>query len=285
MNLHKVSINIIDEQFNELSSYLYNLSVLIGTDRFFYLVCDEQRRVLVLRSYQISKSGFQDIQVILQGIFRQDSILSRPYKHVKVAIANTFATLVPDDLYQDTAKKTYLHHTMEYPTQHSILADSLLTIKAKNVYALNPDIVHTVNEFFAKTQFYHHSTPLLLGWRNHIEHQEGQQVFLHVLSRQLHIAVFNGQKLEFYNIFDYQSSKDFIYFVLLVFEQLQLKADKTPLTISGELLKDSEVYRLLYRYIRHVHFMDKPSYYRFNETFRDVVTHFFFDLYSLNICA
>lgn len=58
------------------------------------------------------------------------------------------------------------------------------------------------------------------------------------------------------NAFNYTNQDDLLYYVLLVYQKLFLSVDSFPLTVSGLVEEDSEIYKLLYQYIRNISIAD-----------------------------
>ncbi len=99
------------------------------------------------------------------------------------------------------------------------------------------------------------------------------------------LTVIENSKLLFHNIFSFKASPDCLYYVLLVYKQLDLSPQKTPLYIVGELVADSEIHKLLHKYIKTIHFVNRPNFYLFGEKMQESCPkNFFFDLYSLKLC-
>ena len=71
---------------------------------------------------------------------------------------------------------------------------------------------------------------------------------------------------------------------MLLYDQFKLNPETDPIHIAGQIVEDSEIYHLLYRYVRHLNLVSGPSYYRFSQLFDTLPQHFYFDLYSLKLC-
>lgn len=69
--------------------------------------------------------------------------------------------------------------------------------------------------------------------------------------------VIDHNKLQLFNVFEYHSKEDFIYYILFVFEQLKLDVETTPIELSGNIVIGDALFVMLYTYIRHVTFIDK----------------------------
>ena len=103
----------------------------------------------------------------------------------------------------------------------------------------------------------------------------------HVKGRFFQAILLKDGNLMFINTFQFQSSKDFIYYVLLLFDQFDLKQEEVNLMLSGQLIKDSEIYRLLFRYIKKVNFIQHPSFISFGPKMKTKPSYYYFDIFSL----
>ena len=69
--------------------------------------------------------------------------------------------------------------------------------------------------------------------------------------------------------------------VLLVYNQFKLNPEVIPLHISGQLVKESAIYKSLYRYVRNISFLKISDTYQLNAKLSENPTYFFFDVLSL----
>ncbi len=79
------------------------------------------------------------------------------------------------------------------------------------------------------------------------------------------VFVLNNSGLQLFNVFDYNTPEDFIYYVLFVFEQLSLDTEKTEVVLSGLIDLDNELYAILYTYIRHISFLETSYSFKFKD--------------------
>jgi Protein of unknown function (DUF3822) len=77
-------------------------------------------------------------------------------------------------------------------------------------------------------------------------------VFAHVFHTCVWVAAFDRGKLIFANSFAFDNAKDALYFILLAYTQAQLDPAQIPLQLSGTIVQDSEIYRMLTRFIRQI---------------------------------
>lgn len=255
-------------------------------DRFSYLISDGHQNVLAIKVYQLDafndyNSAFKDS---LQKIFLSDALLKLPYHQVRLGIGGTMNVLVPEVLYHPGQKHSYLEQLTEITSEEEVFTDELSKFKAKNVYLVNKDTIRLLKSYFVNASFYHATTPVLHGFQRIAEHVIGSALYLNVIDKHLHIAVFENGQLHFSNIFNFKSSRDFIYYVMLVYDQFKLKPETIPVYIAGQIVDDSEIYHLLYRYVRHLNMVQAPDYLQFDVKHNSLNAHFYFDLYSMRLC-
>ena len=58
--------------------------------------------------------------------------------------------------------------------------------------------------------------------------------------------------LNFYNSFNYKSNEDILYYLLFSLDQLSLDKEKNLISCYGKITLDSELYELLYSYIKNI---------------------------------
>lgn len=107
------------------------------------------------------------------------------------------------------------------------------------------------------------------------------EVFLNARNQAAQIAVFDRRNLLFYNAFRFEKPNDLLYFALLAYDQFRLDPAEIPLTVSGNLPEDSEIYRTLYRYVRAIRFASLPEKMVLPEGVENLPQHFWFDLSNL----
>jgi hypothetical protein len=90
--------------------------------------------------------------------------------------------------------------------------------------------------------------------------------------------VFERRNLVFFNTFDFTKPADLLYYILLAYKQFDLNPLEVPLALSGTLLEDSEIYRLLLRYVRSMHFLPLPDGFQLPDAANALPAHYWFDL-------
>jgi hypothetical protein len=286
--LGKVIQEIQEYNFSNKNSSSYDLGIAVSQDRLAYYISDKQGDVLLLRSSQIrSRSGvpegwFGDLKSTIQ----EDADLRDPFHSMKTGVVNPFSVLVPARLYKKEEARTYLGGLLELDeeeTSHGV--DYIPSLDTYNVFAIDHHLSDWLKDQFPGHGIHHISSGLLEAWLAIAKKREGAQVFINVFDRFFLIAYFERGELIFSNHFTYRTSKDFLYFAMLAYDQFRLAPENIPASISGLILPDSEIHNLLFRYIKDVRFLPAPSFLNFSPQFEQIPGHQYFDLFSLELCG
>jgi len=281
-----ISIDIYEESFVKNALPSYNLSALVGADRFSFLGFDQdQQKVQFLKSYTIHSNEEVELKTFVHQVYNQDNLLNAPFQHSYVSIVNNFNTLVPERLYAEKYHSTYLEKLIPNDLNATYLVDDITELEMKTVYSLDQGLKNILDGYFPNASFFHASTFFLKGARELSKHRKGYQLYLNVLGSNFQIVLFENQDLIFSNAFDFKTSKDFIYFTMLIFDQFKLKPEVVPLYLSGQISENSEIYQMIYKYIRHIHFVQLPNFLNFGPRIKQETSHHFFDLYCSKLCV
>ena len=283
-----VSYDILDLDFNKKLSSAYQLSILVGMDSLVYFVFDAtSNNALLLRtiSYANRPGESFDINKEIQAIFSREELFSYLFRRVRVALPVGPSVLVPNRLYNENEKETYLRELTAPNGDNGVIRnDEISEASAHLVYFIDPELVKTLKKQFPTVHVLNPATPFILGSRQMIEDGNEHSLFVHFAKKEIYLALFEKRNLLFYNSFPYASGGDVLYFTLLALDQFSLDPAKTPLSLSGQILEDAEIFRMLSRYLGNLKFISEPSFLKFGRRFNEVQPYFFFDLYSLALC-
>lgn len=281
----KIITNIIEDNFFKKLASTYKLSILLGMDSFAYMVSGPQQEVLLLKAIELDHSlqpEGQGVTQLFNYLTETESHLFYPYGKYTISYSATQSTLIPRRLYNKNEESTYLKQLSDLDTQAMMVrTDELSAIDARNVYAISKALHNKLTQHFPGFRLQHSTTVLNRGIDEWSLKDQTPRLYVNVLGHDLQILVYTNNQLTFANTFQYQSAKDFIYFTLLVLDQLDCSPKHTSVFISGPVLQDSEIYQLLFRYITNLAFLQPPAYLYQNGKTRSLEPHFHFDLFSL----
>lgn len=277
------STDFIDKSYDVALSSQYDLSILLGMDRFFYAINNSDRKVLLIKKLDIPKE--QDRINRVKSLLLSDEAFQKSFAHTNVCYSSSFFTLIPSPLLDPKETRTYLEKVCNLP-------DSCLAFKSaenphgmSNVYGINDDDFYLLNSFFPNAKHVHLTSVLLDAYRSHALNQIGERMYINIQSHEMCVYLFRNGELNFANFFKFKSSEDFLYYVMLCFEQQRLDQEQTQLFLTGKLIKDSKVFQLLRRYVRNVKFLNSEVPLNTTSSQDEWLLYQYFDLLSLRSCA
>ena len=288
---YKLINKIKDDTFNVDLISNYNLSLQINPDLFRICVTDSvKNRCLLLEDYSLNSSLDSDkILGQLQEIFEEHHILKAGFwKSVKLGFKTFNFVLVPNSLFDKEYGKDYLNlngtiksescEEVQFYHQHS--GDLV------NIFSADKNLIEWFRLAYpAKPiKIFHHTSSFIEGLFLNRNHKEDKSMFLYVESNLITIVIAKSKSLEFCNSFAFTTPDDFIYYVMFVIDQLKFNVELNTVTVWGDLLPDSPMYKKLFKYIRNVSFGTKPGSIYFGYNFDEIFDHNYFDLYSMHLC-
>ena len=269
-----INFDITEYNFSSKDTDQYQLSILYGVDSFAYIIQDPKGTVVALREYHWI-DGKQKA-----AFLEKDEKLHLNYRQIKVAFSKGVFCMVPQRLFQEEEKATYLGHLTKIKRSGNILSDNITQHQAELVYEVEETALREIDRYFNRAPKKNLHSVLLEAMRSHSAVQSSYHVAVHVTQKQLLVYAFDRTNLMLLNAYRYNSAQDFLYYILLVYEQMGFKTDQVPLYLSGRILEDSDIYRLLIRYIRHRNFL-APGPIKLGPQLERHPPYFFFDLYAL----
>lgn len=278
----KVIKDIVENTFTKKNTNTYELSILVGMGSFDYVVLDSQQHLQALKSYTLN--NFSDSSE-LEQLLNLDPIIKYRYGNTRIAWAGGKNTLIPDRLFKADEKKSYLQQTVEVAKAERVLSDDIPHAGIHNIYSVPSNVSLYLDQQFPSHQLSHLSTVLIEAQRKISIQYEGKRLYVHLVDSRAYISVFHHTNLLFFNSFEYKSAKDFIYYLLLIFDQLNLPQETTPVALSGQLVEDAEIYRLLKRYLPQFHFLEPPAFIHYGAKMEEHSKYMYFGVLCLSITA
>ena len=281
-----VEFEFLDETLDINSTESYHLSIQFGLDGLSFCILDGvQKKYVALKNYP-GQSGQASTPEWMKSVIQEDPFLNRPYKSVAISHISERSTLVPDPLFKTDNLEDYFSFNLHLDSSEIILSHRLNRAESWCLFPFPKNMHQLFHEQFPNVQFCHHSIPFLdhaLRTQKTGDYQQSVHVNLHPAIFDL--AATSMKSLEVYNCYPYQHVNDVMYYVLNVFEQLDLPPADTRLVLSGKVTRQSSLYENLRRYIRKIDFAKRDRDYTYSYTFEKVPEHAYLNLLNLYTCA
>jgi hypothetical protein len=280
----RINQEIVEFAFSQKATTSYDLNVMVGADSVYYLINDVHFNVLALKSFHFDQRKTHDAGANLKTAFIDDPLLKEMYRTTKIVFSTPHFTLIPTKFYDENQHVTYFDNLTHLTGFDQIMVDPIDSLNVQNVYLADSQLVAVSKTILPSAKHHHVFSSLILGFQKIAEHRGGHQLFANIRDGHLQILFFDGKDFIFGNSFAFKTPQDVIYYLLNCYEQFKLNPEVTPLSISGSLTEHSDIFKYIYRYIRHIGFVPTPPYFRFGQQFTGIPAHFYFDLFSVKLC-
>ena len=207
-----------------------------------------------------------------ETIFQEDNHLQEDFKEILVIHQNSLATLVPNKLFREEHLKDYLDFNIKTLKTDFFAFDNIDQLAAKNVYVPFVNVNNYLFQNFGEFEYQHSTTAFIKKLLQTTSAPE-KTMFVDVWKDQISVVVLEDKKVLFSNSFSFTSKEDFIYYLLFTAEQLELNTNEFPLFFTGDILEETEIYKITYQFIRNVDFLRSKNPIFMNSSFSNH-THF-----------
>ena len=275
-----IALRLQEPAFNPYLTDDYHLRLSIGTDGVAYTVADAQRLLVwAAHPWEVRVPPAQ-LHKRVQSLVRQEALLQSNFAQTTALITFAPTALIPTDWFEAWQTDTYLAHTLgSENTEEMSRTDTYAPYAVQLAYALPQSFLHALGTCFPQVVVQHSHTALLRAAQYMASRKQQLCVYAMVRTGSLTIVVADADRLYLLNTYSYQTANDFLYFALLVYQQLQLSQKTTPLVLAGELLPESEIFNSLSTYIKHIDWAERPTQYQVGAVAQaQLAPHFLNDL-------
>lgn len=253
----------------------HKLSIQFTLDGFSFCITNlDSQEIVHFCAYTFPKTLETPENLInhFETIFQEDNHLQEDFKEILVIHQNSLSTLVPNTLFLEEHLKEYLDFNIKTLETDFFAYDSIDQLAAKNVYVPFVNVNNYLFQNFGEFEYQHSVTAFIKKLLQTTTNSE-KTMFVDVWERQISVVVLENKKVLFSNSFTFTSKEDFIYYLLFTAEQLGLNTNEFPLFFTGDILEETEIYKIAYQYIRNVDFLRSKNPIFMNSNFSNH-THF-----------
>ena len=286
MASHQKQISFFDKSFSDSKTSEYQLFLQISKNGLSYTVFNFQTSTFIGFENFLFNDIYNDYSILnpLNQVIEQTHLLKKSFNKFVVSFVNNRATLIPKPLYKADELKKYHQFNFTEQEEDVYLSDYVLNLSAYNIYSI-PDFIVNVFKHLDNVSFRHFSTALIEASMLHAKKTNSLALIdVHVLPQSFQIISIKNQTLELYNSFNYQTSEDFIYYLLFVLNQLNIKSNEAIIRLTGEVDKNSAIYDMLYKYIQTIDFCENPNELNYSYVFEQTQKHYHYALFNQYLC-
>ena len=194
----------------------------------------------------------EEILGVIQEYFQRETSLKSSFDSVVLIYATPLYTLIPQGLFDRDKASEYLKFNAKILPTDYIAVDKVSVHDSVVVYVPYVNINNYFFDKFGSFSYYHGITLLLTQCIKEARYEQQPKVIVQLMATSFDLLVFDQGNLILCNTYTYQTSEDFLYYLLFAFEQLQLNPDTIPTELIAPISETDERYELAYRYIRNI---------------------------------
>ncbi len=276
----QTGITLSDKSFKTKLAPNFRLSIYLNTDQLAYCVTDIlSRKLLHLKSYTFfSILNKEEYNNTLKQMFAGDELLTLPYGKTDIQILSDCYTIVPELLFDESKKINFLEFNQKNVQAFNIKHEPIFKKQAIIIYGIDVETENTLAFYFPKAIIKHSATSLVECWLNLIS--QGEVLYCYVQPTTIQICFIKNGVLKFFNIYQYKTPEDFIYYLMNAVNQLSLDQDKINLIFNGEIVPDSAIYKLAFKYIRNIRFAQRQQWVHISDEM-NFPSHFYYNLFCI----
>ena len=251
------------------------LSIQISLDGFSFFIFEPDTATFIAQHTYRFKLKNRTPEALLEEvetIFKENRLLQESYKKVTVLHDNSLVTLVPSEYFEEAHLKEYLKNNIKLLEDDHIAFDILENTNTHVVYVPYVNINNLLFSSFGSFEYYHVSTLFLDLKNKNIDKKNSSSCFINCYDKSFDMVLYTDGKLNFFNRYEYSTATDFIYYILFALEQNELDPNEIYVELTGDIYKESDVYKMAYNYIRNLNFYNEENT-KLPESFSKISKH------------
>jgi hypothetical protein len=156
--------------------------------------------------------------------------------------------LIPSQYFKKELINDYLGFQQLNKLNETPCFDYIKNLDSYNLYTVNNDSLSVMREAYPNASFRHHSSIFIEYLLIENKNMHEDKVYLTIFNKYMDVVVLQAGKLLLSNRFYYENDSDFMYYLLWVYEQLNLDTEKVTCVFYGEI--DAEKYASAEKYIK-----------------------------------
>lgn len=271
-------VSYTDNLFDKYIKQTVHLKIIYDSGQFqIAIVHEESNTFIYLQTYQLFPADQSPDPVpFLRQIFLTNENLQNDFATKTLAFGSLPTTLVPSAFFSESSAAEYLSLVNHFENA-IVIYEKIDAADAYQIGAMPRNWLQSLEEWNEKFSI----SPAEANVISYLlKNNSEEMVHVYVHPHQVDIFYLNKKDLQFANQFQFHSAEDAVYYLMLIYKQLQLNAESIPLIMYGEIEPKSAIADTLNKYIRHIRFASRNTERKYSDA---IVSppHYYFNLFAL----
>lgn len=258
-----------------------HLSLFISQGLLQFAVTNaDNSELLELCEVKLSESSIHNYEGLESkvGAAVNNYLPGRKFSHTTISVLNTSFTILPEAYAMDGSSKALLGfssgrepvNTFSHKLGHLNFS-----------YSIDASLLQMLERTFKNASIRHAGAVAINLLFNNASLKKCD-VLLNFNEGVFELCARRNNELLYYNVFEYETKEDVLYYLLFMMEQFGFDPEKVQLSIAGQMQVGSDYHTLIKKYIRHISFAVNSS--SLKNTAEGVPDHYYFTLLNQHLC-
>ncbi len=261
------------------------LFLLLSTHSYSFALMQEDKKHFFYAANKVVEAGsIEESYKQWKAFFSLNKTMQSAFKKQIILFETDFETLVPDELYHENDSREILDFLHPLPNDYTVLEQDIAEYNAKSLYAVPQNILEKLKSDFPQPQFFSASASFLQSTiQLYKDVLKGKRLFVNFNEKRMHLLCFEDDNLLLSNNYDFENEDAVCYQIIDVMRQFGMDSMKDMLCLSGGIDKDSAVYKKTAKYVKNIHFMNRPDTVEYGAFFNDIPPQYYFLILSKSL--
>lgn len=238
-------------QENNNTSNCQRLIIRISRNTLSFAIIDSENEGQIIFEPYLLNSGIS-MAANLREAFRSKKILQRRYGRILVMIDSP-VLMVPIELFHEEEQRTIYLHTFQGHEQDEVTHTVLPDLNCIAVFSINRDLKLVLEDHFSQLTFISAIAPV---WR--YLHQRSymgirDKLFAYFHDHRMEVFSYGQTRFKFCNTFETREAHDALYYILYIWKQTGLQADRDEIHLVGDIPEEYWLTEELKKYVKRVY--------------------------------
>ena len=235
----------------------YTLSIRLCTDGFSFSIYNpihDDSTSTIEKGVDSSLS----MTANLKAAFHESDFLHHPYKRVNIMMAGKRFTVVPLEWFDEEQAELLFYYNHPKQENEVVLYNKLEKNNIVVIFGMDKSAYAFLNEQYPDARFYAQATPLIDYFSVKSRLGNSKKMYISVSQEAIALYAFERGHLLLANTFEWMTTTDQIYYVLLAWKQLKFDQERDEFHLTGVLPEKESLMSELKKYISQV-FITNPA--------------------------
>ena len=266
-----INIDYTDKSFDIKKTKNYIISTQISLSGYTICIKNKEDKVLLLKQNIFNQTLTENtIGSKYKKIFKANKILTAKYHKAECIYTTEKTTWIPGDFFKKENVKDYLSFVSDINNTDKVEYAPITSAGIYTIFSIPEDLKELIKQQMPQAKILHQSNVMANLASTNINQEEKATVWVNANYAFFDVLVMKNGKPILYNTFKYSNEKEFAYFVMLIYQKLELKTEENQLLLSGRITENEPAYSILRELISDIKFWGKKQL-----KYDGVPTHYF----------